>query len=259
MLASQSRGHGERLVLVHGFTQTARSWDAIAGTLACHHEVVTVDAPGHGESGHADVDLHEGARLLVGVGGEATYIGYSMGGRMCLHAAVDAPHAVRRLVLIGASPGLDDDAERSRRREDDERLATRLEAEGIDRFLDDWLALPLFAGLDEASAGHDDRRRNDAASLASSLRAAGTGAQSSLWPALHEIRCPVLLLVGEHDHKFAAVAAGMAEQIPDATVEVVAGSGHSVHLEQAQEFLERLQAWLDRHPPSASPTAASAP
>ena len=49
-LHAERDGSGPRLVLVHGFTQTGRCWGPVAEDLATDHEVVRVDAPGHGRS-----------------------------------------------------------------------------------------------------------------------------------------------------------------------------------------------------------------
>src|SRR5918994_6072055 len=93
-LAATVRGAGDRLVLVHGFTQTGRSWDRVAASLSDGWEVVTVDAPGHGDSAAVRADLPAAAAMLGTAGGAATYVGYSMGGRLCLHLALAPPAPV---------------------------------------------------------------------------------------------------------------------------------------------------------------------
>ena len=233
-----------RLVLLHGFTQTRRSWDGIAAAMGDRYAVVTVDAPGHGASGGVRLDRPATADAIAREVGPATYIGYSMGGRLALHVATARPDVVERLVLVSASPGLADAGARSERRAADERLADEIERDGVDAFLERWLALPLFARLSAATAGIEDRRANTAAGLASSLRLSGTGAQESLWDRLSELTMPVLLVVGEHDPKFRAIAADMAASIPGATVEVIADAGHVVHLEQPAAFGAALRRWL---------------
>src|SRR4029453_11220144 len=96
----------ERVVLVHGFTQTSASWGPVAERLARRFEVVPVDLPGHGGSGAVKVGFAEAAGLVGGTGGPAAYVGYSLGGRLCLRLALDRPDLVRALVLIGGAPGI---------------------------------------------------------------------------------------------------------------------------------------------------------
>jgi 2-succinyl-6-hydroxy-2,4-cyclohexadiene-1-carboxylate synthase len=245
-LAATSRGGGPRLVLVHGFTQTSRSWDDVAEHLADDHEVVAVDAPGHGGSAAIATDLPGGAALLGATGGRATYVGYSMGGRLCLHLALARPDLVERLVLVSTTAGIDDDAERAARRAADEALAASLEGDGLEPFLRRWVSQPLFAGLPDP--GLDDRRRNTVTGLASSLRLAGTGTQRPLWHELRDLDRPVLLVAGRRDTKFVAATERMAARLPDSTVALVDGAGHTVHLERPAAFREVLALWLAATP-----------
>lgn len=241
-----------RLVLVHGFGQTGRCWGPVEDDLAGDHELVLVDAPGHGCS--ADVRLpFDGTVDAIGAAGgpsPATYVGYSMGGRCALALAVAHPELVERVVLIGASPGLADPGARAERVASDEALARRIESIGVDDFVDEWLALPMFAGLDDTTRFVAQRRTNPAAGLASSLRSAGTGAQPSLWGSLPEVACPVLLVTGADDAKFTAIAAAMAASLPSATHVTIFGAGHTAHLEQPTAFLAELRPWLARTRPS---------
>ncbi len=242
---------GARLVLVHGFTQTGRCWGRFGADLAVDHEVLSVDAPGHGGSSEVRVDLVEGARRLGEAGGRAIYVGYSMGGRLALHLALARPDLVHGLVLIGATAGIADDAERAERRAADDALAAHLERVGVDAFLHEWLAQPLFDDLPDDAASLDERRRNTVAGLASSLRLAGTGSQRPLWSELGRITAPVLLLSGEHDPKFTGIARQMAEHIgPNATTTVVEGAGHSAHLEQPERTTRCVRTWLEVHAPN---------
>ena len=94
----------DRIVLVHGFTQTLQSWDRLAGSLAETFQLVRVDLPGHGGSGALELSFAETAAAIGEAGGAATYVGYSMGGRLCLRLAVDCHDLVLSLVLVGVSP-----------------------------------------------------------------------------------------------------------------------------------------------------------
>jgi 2-succinyl-6-hydroxy-2,4-cyclohexadiene-1-carboxylate synthase len=226
------------LVLLHGFTQTGRSWQPIAHALAGRYRSLAPDLPGHGDfaerrpASFAACDAY----LRALRPGPFTLAGYSMGGRIALHAALSLGAIVERLVLIGASPGIADAAEREARRVADEALAERIEAVGIEAFAKEWGAQPLFAGQDEkvAAAAHADRLRNTPAGLAAALRGLGTGVMPPLWDRLGELAIPVTLVVGERDEKFRAIAERMAAVIPDCRLEVVAGAGHAVQLERPE-------------------------
>lgn len=237
-----------RFVLAHGFTQSARSWATFQQVLESRlpgATTVTVDLPGHGDSEPpADLDLWASADLLADQGGPGVYVGYSMGGRVALHTALTRPDVVQRLVLIGATAGIDDPDERAARRAADERLADHIEAVGVPAFIDEWLANPLFAGLTEDTALRTDRLCNTPAGLAASLRSTGTGTQTPLWGRLGEIECPVLVLVGEHDEKFTGLGRRLVDGLPRAQLVVVAGAGHSVHLEQPDATVDAITAWL---------------
>lgn len=250
VLHAETEGAGPRLVLVHGFTQDRRCWGPVATALAADHEVVRVDAPGHGRSAAVAAGVDDGAAMVGEVGGHATYLGYSMGGRLCLALALARPDLVRALVLVGATAGIEDDAERAARRERDEAAARRLEEVGVAAFLDAWLAQPMFAGLPPEASFVDERRQNTVAGLATSLRLAGTGAQVPVWHRLGELRMPVLVVAGERDERFAALGRRLAAGAgagAQATFATVPGAGHAAHLERPDAFLAVVRRWLDGH------------
>ncbi len=243
------------IVLVHGFTQNTRCWGDLPQQLNRRFRVLAVDAPGHGSSParHDDAGPAEAARLIGEVGGQARYLGYSMGGRLCLQLACDRPDLVEELVLVGATPGLTSPDARETRNRADAALADRLEREGLDAFLEHWLSLPLFAGLDEAGAARPARLRNRPEGVAASLRCCGTGRMEPLWDRLSLLTMPVLLLAGASDTKFATEAEAMAASLHHATGRVdgragpalalVQGAGHTAHLEQPGRFLALLEDW----------------
>lgn len=235
------------MVFVHGFTQTGRSMVDLAERMATRgHEVVVVDLPGHGGSGEVRADLRRSADLLAATAGPATYVGYSLGGRVCLHLAIMSPHVVERLAMIGVHPGIVDEHERAIRRAGDEALAEHIVDVGVAAFLTEWLAQPLFAGLQVSEADLADRAANSATGLADSLRLCGTGTQLPLWDRLMELNMPVLALAGELDAKFVPIAERIAASVPDGTFSHVHGAGHAAHLQQPNQVATRLEVWLRR-------------
>jgi 2-succinyl-6-hydroxy-2,4-cyclohexadiene-1-carboxylate synthase len=228
----------ERLVLLHGFTQTRQSWRRTVAALGGSYRALTPDLPGHGLAAERRPASFAACAAYVRAlaDGPCVLAGYSMGGRVALHTALAVPGLVERLLLVGAGPGIADAAEREARRQADAALADRIEEIGVEAFAEDWGAQPLFAGQDErvAAAAHADRLRNTAAGLAAALRGLGTGVMPPLWDRLPELAMPVTLVAGERDEKFRAIAERMAVAIPRCRVEIVAGAGHAAQLERPE-------------------------
>ncbi len=239
------------LVLLHGFTHTGASWDPVVTALGERYLALAPDIRGHGASSSLepvtlDSVLEDLARLPPS---RFTLAGYSMGGRIALHAALALPARVQRLVLIGASPGLADPGERAARAAADEALARDIEGLSIEDFARRWAATPVLAGQspEVLEAAHADRLRSRPDGLARGLRGLGTATLPPVRDRLRELAMPVTLIAGERDDKFRALAEWMADLIPRAQVEVVAGAGHAVHLEAPERVAEIIAA-SDRAP-----------
>jgi 2-succinyl-6-hydroxy-2,4-cyclohexadiene-1-carboxylate synthase len=238
-------GDGPPLLLLHGFTGNRGSFAHLRQRLSSHAAVVAVDLPGHGESPcPEDTTFASTVGALLGLldslGLAAVDVaGYSLGARLALALAVESSTRVRRLVLESGSPGLRRRRDRTERRRADEALAARIEADGVEAFVQGWEALPLFSGvralpLEVQEALRQRRLAGDAEGLARCLRRLGLGAQPSYWAALPRLRVPTLLLSGARDAKFTTLARRMAAELPLVWGHVFPGVGHAPHLE-AQE------------------------
>lgn len=250
---------GTPILLLHGFTGCAEAWgEGILAGLARRGAVLAVDLPGHGESPLSRDPARYGfkgvlADLLEILDREnvasADWVGYSMGGRLALGAAVLHSDRVRRLVLESTSPGLATPAERARRRRLDAGLARKLESEGMERFVDAWMGQPLFASQARlpGTVFRDARRRrlrNDPGSLAACLRGMGTGSQPSFWDQLPEVMAEALILTGALDEKYEGLARKMALRLPTARHVSVPDAGHAVHVEAPRAWLDSVLPFL---------------
>lgn len=255
-LGVEQRGEARKghptLVMLHGFTGSAAGWGPQLDTLAAYGlRVIALDLLGHGQSDAPDdpqryaIDCCQqdilAALQELGVSkGQAILLGYSMGGRIALYTAFSG--FFRALILESASPGLKDPTEREQRRVSDEALAASIERDGVQAFIERWEKLPLFASqrtLPPECRGALRRQRlqNRATGLAQSLRGVGTGVQPSLFARLPTLHIPVLLIAGELDTKFTTIARHMVRALPQAQLRIISGAGHTVHLEQPEEFV----------------------
>lgn len=259
-LAVERSGRGAALMLLHGFTGNGRSMAGVARGLAHEFETIAPDLPGHGRSfdraaGPAydfDACVDDLVATLAATGhGSAHWLGYSMGARLALACAVRQPSCVTSLVLLAGRAGIADPAECSARRLADQALAARIEARGVEAFVDEWLAQPLFATLQRFGPQFMARERaarlaNDAHGLASSLRALGPAAQPPLFDALPGVHVPVLLVAGALDVRFVAAAHELAGRLPCAEVSVIPDAGHAAHVEQPDAFIRVVREFLGR-------------
>ena len=263
----RERGHGQPLLLLHGFTGRGSGWGAHATAFARHFRVIVVDLPGHGRTRPSDpvrgvrpsrVSVERTADDLATIlawadATPAHVLGYSLGARIALRLAIVHPEGVRRLVLESPSAGIAAPAERAARRVADAALADRLERDGMETFVDAWERQPIFAGhaaipVLRAARLRAERLSNTPAGLALSLRGAGQGSMEPLHDRLASVRIPTLVIAGALDPIGLARAEMVAAYVPGARLEIVPGAGHMPHLESPARFRSLTLDFLQEEP-----------
>ena len=260
-------GEGPPITLLHGFTQSGRSWREVISKMPAGWKWIVPDLRGHGETQtrqgsqcSMDACMEDLLALWDDLGVERTHLaGYSMGGRLALHVTARRPDRVLSLLTIGAHAGLEEDAREGRRR-GDEGLAERMEKEGIEAFVDYWGALPLFAGLQRRGPPYvaqvrAERLQNHVAGLACSLRDMGAGAMEPVWNELGQVTFPCTFVAGQQDHGYVASARRLAATVRNGKFEIVPRAGHAVHQERPDAFARLLAS----HLAAATATGVSAP
>ncbi len=244
-------GKGIPILLLHGFTGTRSTWKSFVQAWQDEFQIITIDLPGHGETKISSprtmaACCHDLAQFCRYLGITSLHVvGYSMGGRTALSFATQYPSLIRSLTLESASPGLRTEEERVTRREQDERLATKLETEGIEAFVNEWENIPLFASQQKLPRHiqqviRHERLSQSAIGLAASLRGMGTGSQPSWWEDLHTLDFPILLIVGALDHKFVKINTQMEKYLKRGQLTMIDDAGHAVHIERPQLFNEQV-------------------
>jgi len=252
---------GQTILYLHGFIGGKEDWTEIAERVGAQYTHLPVDLPGHGTTAPMmapqltdhDFTMTGCASLVVRLLDDlhverCHLVGYSMGGRLALYLLVHHGDRFHKAVVESASPGLETENERRARLDHDFHLARRLEDEPIDTFLKDWYAQQLFATMDRQGARFAAllarRRRAQPGGLARSLRLMGTGAQPSLWEDLGRIEAPLLLVTGERDTKFTAIAERTAPLCPKAVTAIIPHAGHNVHFERPDVYAHTLEEFL---------------
>lgn len=180
--------------------------------------------------------------------GKRVLLGYSMGGRLALHALL-AGGPWDAAVIVSAHPGLEVEDERVARRAADAEWAARALKGEWRGFLKDWNAQAVLgtpnierstsnAELTMGDRGRLEMRRQ---AVARSFMDWSLGTQQALSGRMEEITCPLLWVVGEGDGKFR----GLAEGIPGVEPWVAPGAGHRVPWESA-DFAPRVGEFLER-------------
>ena len=260
-------GEGPPITLLHGFTQSGRSWREVISKMPAGWKWIVPDLRGHGETQtrqgspcSMDACMEDLLALWDDLGVERTHLaGYSMGGRLALHVAARRPDRVLSLLTIGAHAGLEEDAREGRRR-GDEGLAERIEKEGIEAFVAYWAALPLFTGLERRGPSYvaelrAERLQNHVTGLACSLRGMGAGAMEPVWNELGQVTFPCTFVAGQQDHGYVASARRLAATVRNGKFEIVPRAGHAVHQERPDAFARLLAS----HLAAATATGVSAP
>lgn len=225
------------ILCLHGFAQTPESW---LGLVSPGAAATAPALPGHaGEPPPASFDETVEA-LAARIEGRCRLAGYSLGARLALALCLRHADRVADALLVGVSPGIEDEAERRRRRGWDDDQAALLERDGLERFVERWEMLPLFSTQtpEMRAAQRAARRGHQAAGLAAAMRHLGQGRMPSLWAGLPSCEVPLRLMVGSEDHKYLALAERVAKLTPTSTVEIVPGKGHNL-LVEAPEAVRR--------------------
>lgn len=249
-LAEGPGGDAPALVFVHGFMGGPADFMPMVARLDARFRCIAVELAGHGEVALPGAPLTL-ANLASQLRDEVlkplknpVLIGYSMGGRLALQCALDYPESVATLVLISASPGIEDGAARRERRAQDELRAERL-CQDFDAFLQDWYRLAIFARLGATpgfAAMLARRRQQNPAALARVITELSPGLQPSNWQRLDVLRAgtpATLWLMGADDAKYHALGERLAAD--GHAVRVVPNAAHALHIERPDWMARQLK------------------
>ena len=128
-------------------------------------------------------------------------LGYSLGGRLALHACIHRPDLWQGVVVVGADPGLGSSEEKKHQFTRDCNWADRLKKEPLEELVREWDEQPVFCGIENSAPRNLDEL--DPTQLSQQFEVFSKGLQQNLVPKLAELRRPpILFLSGEKDSKY---------------------------------------------------------
>ncbi len=171
-------------------------------------------------------------------------LGYSMGGRLALHAVLHRPDLFRGVIVVGAHPGLSSTEERQRQQIADAKWAKRFREDNWDLLMHAWDALPVFGGRPNATQPKEYSFFRE--KLAAGFEHFSKANQDFLTPALSKLTDPpILFLSGEQDTKYSSIGQVMDEACTCVSHTVVPDAGHRVPWENPTVFAKKIQVFLD--------------
>lgn len=172
-------------------------------------------------------------------------LGYSMGGRLALHALLAAPSLFRAAVIVSAHSGLVEKQQRVLRWRQDDEWAARLRTLPWEVFLRIWNDQPVFDGT--AAPGKRLTTFKWRQSIIRAFDVWGLSRQENLLPKLGRLTTPVLWLTGEKDPRYGEIAQAAAAASPSIQHQVIPDAGHRVPWEQPEHFMAAVEAFFAKH------------
>jgi pimeloyl-ACP methyl ester carboxylesterase len=251
--AFSDEGSGPPIVLLHGLEMDRSLFEPQVDALRDRYRVVTIDAPGHGDSAPVPVgiDFWQYADMVAGVADQlaiesAVWGGQSMGGFTIMRLALAHPERVKGLALIDTQAHSEDPDKLAQY----EAFLTVSLDQGVSEDLVNVLML-VFFGQTYASKPESDVWRKkllaiDVPGAHGMIRAVFD--RDDVHARLGEITAPAVVIHGEEDIAI-EIERGeeLARDLPDATFVRVPDAGHASPWEQPgpvtagiEDFLKRI-------------------
>ena len=244
-------GEGPWLTMSHSLACNISMWDEQAKLLSPRFKVLRYDTRGHGASDaprgpYTLEQMADDAKALFDALGiqRTHWLGLSMGGMIGQTFALKYPGFFQSMVLADTTSRRPPNAEQMWG--DRVRTARAQGMEGVvESTLARWFTEP-----------YRQKRKDVMDRIASGIRAtpvegfAGACeaiARVDVLDRLNEIKCPTLVMVGEHDHGTPPEAArAIQAKIPGSELVIIPSAAHLSNVEQTEAFNKALLAFYDR-------------
>ena len=232
-----------KLFCIHGNFQAPSVWKPLAENLKARNvnlDVIPVNLENYSFDGFDRWVEDFCNSVETQTGQEKSFLlGYSLGGRLALHASLHSPNLWQGVIIVGADPGLVSEDEKRAQLQNDHKWAVRLKKEPLKRLVEEWDEQPVFCGIENSAPRNLNQL--DAGKLGLQFGVFSKGLQQNLIPKLAELKSPpVLFLSGEKDKKYQGIGETLAKSSPVVKAQVVADAGHRVPWENPDSFTRVL-------------------
>lgn len=242
-------GSGRPIVLLHGLMGRATTWWPVAQWLTARGRVLGLDARAHGRNPHrGSASTEQFADDVAAVvreldAGPAVLIGHSMGGLHAWTAAARHPELARGVIVEDMAP--------------DQRGGT---VDSWRAYFDAWPpAFESLAHVRRFFVPYGDyftecfEERDGGYHLIADLdvlyRIAAEWGERSFWPAVDDVRCPMLVIEADHTAMPQGQQAELAARAPGGGTHVrIPGAGHVVHADAPDAYRRAVESFLEGLP-----------
>ena len=232
-----------KIFCIHGNFQTAKVWQTLEERMKAGFsdlEMITEDLYAKQFQSFDDWTEDFCGRVEVHANGEKSILlGYSLGGRLALHACLSRPDLWKSAIVVGADPGLESEEEKKLQLHRDRNWAERLKREPLEKLVDEWDAQPVFCGIENQAPRNLGEMDPDR--LSQHFEVFSKGLQQNLAPKLAELKnLPILFVSGEKDQKYLVIGKKLAKSSSVINAQVIANAGHRVPWENTESFVQVL-------------------
>jgi 2-succinyl-6-hydroxy-2,4-cyclohexadiene-1-carboxylate synthase len=236
-----------KLHCIHGNLQTKRVWEPLEGNFNLQGLDISLACEDLYEGNHMGFDQWTQEfckRVERDAAGKKTFLlGYSLGGRLALHACLARPDLWSGVIVVSGDPGSDGPDQKKVQLEKDKQWAERFRSEAMDSLLVEWDEQPVFCSI--LNSVPRNPKELDAQKTARLFEVFSKGRQRALLPELSRLQAPpVLYLSGEKDGKYSELGEKLASSCPIVRHRIVPQAGHRVPWENPDSFVEAILGFM---------------
>lgn len=169
-------------------------------------------------------------------------MGYSLGGRLALHALLANPAHWRAAIFFSTHPGLTTEEERIQRLQKDLLWKKKFLHSSWEHLIEEWNSQPVF---DDGSLPPARKEEGNRLLWAEALDLWSLGRQEDLRQRLSRLSVPILWILGERDVKFIEASASLSFAHPLSKIVVVPKVGHRILWQANKKLVKLIQTFLE--------------